>query len=581
MNMSEIEDVERVVDTGYGIIRMLKEYGISRIFGIPDGHTLPLYDAILEIDGIDHTLVNDERTAIFAADAYSRVTGMLSVCDSGPAGAMNLPVGISEAAGFASPILALIGTVKVKHLLRNVPHDIPIADTLKPITKWSENVIDVENVPRFLNYAIRQAINGRPGPVSVIFPEDVLKAEKLKLENFLPMSGGSCSINSCRPIPPDGEIDYAVEMIANSEQPVIYSGSGAIRSGAYIEIKELSESLKAPVFSTISGKGIMVSNDKNLYFGTVGLFGEAPNHSFLRKKTDLVIVIGNRLTEDDTAYFKFPPQYLPMIQIDIEPAEIGLNYRAWGVVGDPKAALNEILNHPKIKNPINSQKYSKLFEKRQSNIEWLRGAHKKYREKDEKKWMNADPIKPPRVIKAISEAMKKEDYLVTDASSSSRWIGPYFPVKSIGRNIITPRGVGPTGFGLGALLGTCLALKDLKENHSQVILLTGDGGLMNGGISDLETIAKLKLDCCIVILNNSALGFVKYGQAFLYHRRYYQTSRPATDFKKVVESFGGNGFNVEKLAELDTVIHETIKSSGLNLVNVLIDEKALLPKNYY
>lgn len=579
--MSENEDVDRIVDTGYGIIRMLKEYGISRIFGIPDGHTLPLYDAILKMDHIDHTLVNDERTAIFAADAYSRVTGMLSVCDSGPAGAMNFPVGISEAEGFASPILILIGTVKVKDLLRNVPHDIPVSDTLKPITKWSENVIDVENVPRFLKYAIRQAINGRPGPVSLIFPEDILKSEELKLKDFLPMSGGSCSINNCSPVPSDGEINYAVEMIAKSEQPIIYSGSGAILSGAYTEIAELSEILKAPVFSTISGKGIMLSKYDNLYFGTVGLFGEAPNHSFLRKKADLVIVIGNRLTEDDTAYFKFPPQYLPMVQIDIEPAEIGLNYRAWGVVGDPKAALNEILSHPKIKNMINSRDYEKILEKRRNNIEWLINAHKKYREKDNSKWINAEPIKPPRILKAISDVMDKDDYLVTDASASSRWIGPYFPVKSLGRKIITPRGVGPTGFGLGALIGTCLALKDLKETQSKVILLTGDGGLMNGGLSDLETIIKLELNCCIVILNNSSLGFVKYGQAFLYHRRYYQTQRPTTDFKKIVESFGGNGFNVEKLQELDYSINEAVNSSGLNLVNVIVDQKDLLPKNYY
>lgn len=585
--MSDSENLQENVQTGYGIIRMLKEYGVKYIFGIPDGHTLPLYDAMSKIDGIEHILVNDERTAAFAADAYARVTDSLGVCDAGAAGSMNFPVGISEALGIGSPVLALVGSVKVKDLLRNVPHDIKISDTLAPITKWSSNVIHSENTPRFIDYAIRLAISGKPGPVALVFPEDILSDKSVKLENFIPLVRGSCSINGCRIAPAENEIDYAIELIRNSEQPVIYSGGSAVQSGAFAEIKQLSKILMAPVFSTITGKGIMVptymNDEENMYFGTVGLFGEKPNHTFLRKKADLIIVIGNRLTEDDTAYFKYPPQDKKIIHIDIDPSQIGLNYREWAIVGDPKAAIAEILHLLSVEGIINDGKHNQIMELRKQNIEWLRDAHKRYWEKDTEKWMETEPIKPQRVLKAISDAMNPEDYLITDASSSSRWIGPYFPVKSLGRKIITPRGVGPTGFGLGALIGTSIAIREIypKDKIPKVVLFTGDGGFMNGGLSDLETFQRLGIDCAIIIINNSSLGYVKFGQGLIFHRNYYDTDRPASPFNEIVKSFGGKGITIEKLSDLDKVVKDAVQSKGLNLVNVMVDPQTLLPRNYY
>lgn len=581
----EKDNLREKVRTGFGIIRMLKEHGVKRIFGVPDGHILELYDALSKTEGIEHVLVNDERTAAFAADAYARVTGMLTVCIAGAAGSMNFPIALSEAKGSGSPVLAIIGTVKSKHLLRNIPHDIKIEEALNPLTKWAAIVINAENTPRFVSYAIRQAINGKPGPVALVFPEDVLTNEELKLKDFMPIAGGACSINSCRPAPTIGEISVAAKMIKNSEQPVIFSGGRAVLSGAFSEIEKLSRMLLIPVFSTISGKGIMVPSDdeKNMYFGTIGLFGEAPNHTFLKNKADLIIVIGNRLTEDDTAYFKFPPQRKQMIQIDIDPAQIGLNYQAWGIVGDPKASLIELIKAISSNGFLNGDQNEEILTKRKENLTWLRKEHNYYREKDNERWMNTEPIKPERVLKALSENMDENDYLVTDASSSSRWIGPYFPVKSLGRKIITPRGVGPTGFGLGALIGTSIAIKDIysEGNAPRVVLISGDGGLMNGGLSDLETIQKLELDCTIIVLNNSSLGFVKFGQTFLYKKRYYETDRPTTDFSKIINAFGGYGVTIDKLKDLDEAIRTAINSRGLNLVDVLVDKEDLLPPNFY
>jgi len=208
------------IRTAYGIIFNLMKHGVRHIFGIPDGHTLALYDAMAELQGIpnnedlqnkkllanktteenkestkpttfiQHILVNDERTAVFAADAYARVTGMLGVCDAGAAGSMNFPVGLAEANGAGSPVLALVGTVKSKDLLRNVPHDINVCDTFKPISKWSSNVTHTENAPRFLNYAITQAISGRPGSVGLVFPEDILISAQLPIDDFIPLTAG-------------------------------------------------------------------------------------------------------------------------------------------------------------------------------------------------------------------------------------------------------------------------------------------------------------------------------------------------------------------------------------------------------
>jgi len=575
----EVENIR----VGTGIVHILKENGIQKVFGVPDGHTLALYDAILTTEGIDHVLVNDERTAAFAADAYARVTGGLGVCDAGAAGAMNFPVAIAEAKGFGSSVLAIVGVIKTEHKLRNVPHDINVQGVLEPITKTSQGVYIPEQVPRYLNYAIRIATNGRPGPVALIIPEDVMNSQELPLKRFIPhRRTGGCVMEGCNVAPATNEVDYAVKLIRKAKQPALFTGSQAVTSAAFEEVKTLAEMLEAPVFSTISGKGILLQEDPH-YFGTVGLFGEKPNHKFLRKSTDLLITVGNKLTEDDTANFKIPPQSLSIVQIDIDPAEIGLSFNSWGIVGDNKIALNMIIHGIQQQGISEDPDLEKVLAERRTSLAKLRTELEKYRTQDLATWMNADPIKPQRVLYSISQNFTDEDYLVTDASSSSRWIGPYFPVKGLGRKIITPRGVGPTGFGLGALLGTGIALKEIHPNNPpKLVLVTGDGGLMNAGLADLEIIVKYKINCTIVILNNKALGFVKFGQAMLYQKRYYDTDRMDTNFVAVAKSFGISAKKVINLAELDQSITESINDrKGIHLLDVNIDPEEYLPPNSY
>ena len=367
--MTEPDNLKEIINTGHGVARFLVEHGISYVFGVPDGHTLALYDGILETEGIEHVLFNDERSAAFAADAYARVTGTLGVCDAGAAGSMNFPVALAEAKGAGSPVLALVGVIKSKDVLRNIPHDIKVTETLTPVSKWASKVLDVEYLPRFLSYALKQALNGRPGPVSLAIAEDVINSNQLKLKNFIPRIRGSCTLNTCRVSATSSEIDEAITMIKDAKQPAIFSGGGSLTSGAFNEIKELSFILKAPVFSTTSGKGIMLPYDLNInsyYFGTVGLFGERPNHKFIRRKSDLLIVIGNRMTEDDTANFKVPIQNQKMIQIDVDHGEIGLSYHPWAVVGDPKAVLTEMITQLK-NEPIEEQ----IIKERLINIDKL------------------------------------------------------------------------------------------------------------------------------------------------------------------------------------------------------------------
>ncbi len=581
--MEAQDQLKEKIRAGTGIVRMLKDNGVQKIFGIPDGHTLALYDGILQTDGIDHILLNDERTAAFAADAYARVTGNLGVCDAGAAGSMNFPVALAEAKGFGSAVLALVGVVKTEDKLRNVPHDIDVAGVLKPITKSAQVVYAPKQLPRFLKYAIRMANNGKRGPTALIIPEDVMRSKELSLGAYVSKGGGACAMDGCRIAPSASEVEKAVKMIREAKQPAIFSGSQAVSSAAFGEIKKLSQMLNAPVFSTIGGKGIMKQTGENFYFGTVGLFGEKPNHKFLRKTADLLIIVGNRMTEDDTANFKIPSHRIKKIQVDIEPGEIGLSFDAQGVVGDCKIALDMMIGRLLELGITDSGDGDALLDDRSANITKLRAGHAKYRARDAKNWLHADPIKPQRVLKSIADVLGPDDYLVTDASSSSRWIGPYFPVKGLGRKIITARGVGPTGFGLGALIGTSVALDELysKEDKPHVVLLTGDGGLMNAGLSDLETIQNLGIDCTIVVINNAALGFVKFGQGMLHQRRFYDTDRQKSNFVGIAAAFGADAVQVTKLSELDETLKQKINSPGFHLVEVMTDPDELLPPNYY
>ncbi len=580
-NTQNSEKKEQEFHAGVGLAHLLKEYGVRIIFGIPDGHTLPFYDGILKTPELRHILVNDERTAIFAADAYARVTGTIGVCDAGSAGSMNFPVGISEAKGSGTPVLVIVGTVKAKDMLRNIPHDIDVVNCFKPITKWASGVYSAQQFPRMLNYALRVATEGKPGPVALVIPEDILNSVDFEKSDFEISLLGACSIRGCKSAPSESEILGAVDLIKKSKCPVIFSGGEAVDAHAEFEIQALAEKLQAPIFSTITGKGIEIENDQNMYFGTIGLFGEKPNHSFLRKNADLVIIIGNRLTEDDTANFKYPPSRINTIHIDLEPAEIGLNFKSWGVVGDPKAAVAMILEELKEYSLSEAE-----LKERKENLQKLKEARIKNREKDKADWINSEPIKPQRVLYALSQIMKTEDFLCTDASSSSRWIGAYFPLKALGRKIITPRGVGPTGFGIGAVLGTGIAVEELfssleKTKRPHVVLFTGDGGLMNAGLSDLETIVNLGIDCLIVIINNRSLGYVKFGQAALFKKRYFQTDRVATPFVKISESFGAIGVQISKLSELDTTLKQLYEKPGLKIADILVDPSELLPPNSY
>lgn len=564
------------LSNGRGIARMLAERGIARVFGIPDGHSLDFYDGLLETNGIEHVLVNDERTAAFAADAYARVTGMPGACDAGAAGALNMPVALAEAMGSSSPVIAIVATVKQRDVLLNVPHDVDIASVLRPVTKWTGVAAVADHVPRFMEHAIRQSINGRPGPAAIVIPEDVLSStDNLARDFSIDGRHGACAINGCRAAPAPGEIDDAIELIARATQPAIIAGGGAVQSRAFAAVATLARRLHAPVFSTITGKGIMLPGDDSFYLGTIGLFGEAPNNKFLRKHADLVIVLGSRLTEDDTANFKYPPERATMIQVDVDPSEIGKRYHPIGIVGDVRVAVDAMLAGLDRLAPRMD------LTSRAAKLDALRVEHAAYREKDAARWARADPIKPQRVLQAIARELGSHDYLVTDASASSRWIGPYFPARGLGRRIITPRGVGPTGFGLGALLGTCVATNTFPEpgERCKVVLLTGDGGLMNAGTSDLETITRLDLDCTIVVLNNKALGFVKFGQL---SRTIYETERPDTDFARIAEAHGGTGTRVDQLAGLDQAIHDAISArDGLALVDVRVDPAELLPPSFY
>ncbi|MFX0102591.1 MAG: thiamine pyrophosphate-binding protein [Candidatus Hodarchaeota archaeon] len=577
--MTNREDLEKEVTIGFGIIHYLKEKGVKYIFGIPDGHTMEMYDAMRELDGIDHVLVNDERTAGFAADAYSRVTGTLGVCDAGSAGSMNFPVAAVEAKGSGSPVLFMSSAIRTYLKGMNVAHDINIIDTFKAITKWAEIITKPKDAPEILKKALSMAMNDGPGPVGLVLPQDVLAENKLHSEKFLNpdiLDTGSSKDAI------EGDIDKVVGMILDSKQPVIFTGEGALASGIFAEIESLSKMLKAPVFTTISGKGIMKSRqyEDNLYFGIVGLFGLRPNHHFINERADLVIVVGNRLNEGDTAYFKFPNREQTIIHIDNYKENLSRIYKSTNLLGNQKNILSRIIKKLKETSPLLS---SEILTLRENNITWLKKKYKFYHKANDKKWMFSQPIKPQRVLKAISEAMEENDYLVTEASASSRWIGTYFPVKSVGRTIITPKGVGPTGFGIGGLIGTHFGLRTLhgEKKVPNIVLLTGDGALMNGGLSDLETIQKYEIDCTIVVLNNSSLGYVKYGQAFIYANRFYETDRPTTNFADFAVLFGGKGKVIEKLEDLDAAMKDAIPSKGLKILDIRVDRAELLPRNFY
>ncbi len=539
---------------GEAILKALKEQGVDTIFGYPGGTVIPLYDSLYD-DDLRHILVRHEQCAVHAAEGYARASGKVGVClaTSGP-GATNLITGIADANMDSTPLVAITGQVNLGAIGNDAFQEADIIGISMPITKHSYQIKSVDSIPSIVKSSFDIAKSGRPGPVVIDFPKEMQEGELGKYETTLIETPGynptiEGNIH---------QVKKACELIKQSKNPIILAGGGVIISGANEELEKFAKTIKAPVVTTLMGKGA-VPEDDEYALGMLGMHGRVIANKNINR-SDLLIAIGCRFSDRTTGKID---EFIPnakVIHIDVDPAEIGKNIDVdIPIVGD---ALNIL----------------KMFNNNLTKYQPNPNAVKWYDELKDKKVKFAlktdydtNPLMPQTVIKEISESLTDDTIVTTDVGLHQMFAAHYLNVNKP-RKFISSGGLGTMGYGFPAAIGAKVACED-----DPVVAICGDGGFLMVS-QELATVQTYDLPLIITILDNRKLGMVYQWQNLLYNKRLSQTDLGTVpDFVKLAESYGINGVNITKPGETKEAIKKAIKDNEAILLNIDIQKDEFLP----
>ncbi|MBI5468592.1 MAG: biosynthetic-type acetolactate synthase large subunit [Deltaproteobacteria bacterium] len=520
-------------------LECLKKEGVDTIFGFPGGVVLPIYDELYDFD-LNHILVRHEQGAVHMADGYSRATGRPGVVlvTSGP-GATNTVTGIATAYMDSIPVVVFTGQVPTALIGNDAFQEADIVGITRPCTKHNYLVKDIKDLPRIIKEAFYIATTGRPGPVLVDLPKDVLTAEaeykypeKVHIDSYQPNYTGH-----------PGQIKKAVDFILKSKRPVIYAGGGVVLSNAAPELKALAEKLKLPATTTLMGLGGFPGTHP-LFMGMLGMHGTyAANMAVMN--TDCLIAIGARFDDRVTGKIDEFAPYAGIVHIDIDPTSISKNVKVdIPIVGDVKSVLKDLL---KLIPAQKVREFKKTLEPWHSQVRQWEETHRlSYKQEPKGK------IKPQYVIERLYAATKGDAIITTEVGQNQMWAAQFFKYDKP-RTFISSGGLGTMGFGFPAAIGAQVAMP-----KKTVIGIAGDGSFQMN-IQELATAVQYKLPVKIAILNNMVLGMVRQWQEFFYDKRYSHTCiSVAPDFVKLAEAYGAVGLRAKTPEEVDGVIKEAL-----------------------
>jgi acetolactate synthase-1/2/3 large subunit len=531
---------------GERLAQVIADGGTRAMFGVPGLQTLSMYGAADDA-GLQHVLMRDERAAACAADAYARLSGSVGVCDAtvGP-GATNIVSGIAEAYAASIPVLAVIADVRgdLVHLRRRavVSQAVDQAALFQPITKWFGRIDRPETFDAMLDQALRIATTGRPGPVVLELPEDVFTATPST--DGLSRSFGPAAF--CYPrqrsAPAPGDIDEAVSLIGAAQRPLLLCGGGVAFSDASAAISALAETHHIPVVTTVSGKGTL-DESSPLAGGVTGAFGTALGNSAMAA-ADLVIAVGCKFGQFTTHYWRLPRADQTVIHIDIDGEEIGRAIAVHlGIVADAREAaiaLTQAL--------ANSAYEGQNWLGDLTTVEPIPAAP-------------TEGVSPRLLSHLLSDALRDEDVLVCDASLASGW-GASGVQRRRARSFIAPRGLAGIGWSGGAAIGARYAV----ESDRRVVVLAGDGG-WGYSLSEVETAARMGLNLTYIVLNNSALGWIRHSEDRLQYRP--QSSFAEVDFASVARAMSAHGTRVTNLEQVGDALQVALNDPHPHVLDVV------------
>ncbi|KAA3613825.1 MAG: biosynthetic-type acetolactate synthase large subunit [Calditrichaeota bacterium] len=506
-------------------IESLVKEGVDTIFGYPGGALIGLYDYLYKNNQLRHLLVTHEQGGAHAADGYARATGKPGVVlvTSGP-GATNTVTGIATAFMDSIPLLVFTGQVPSNMIGNDAFQEADILGITRPITKHSFLVRDVADLADTIHKAFHIAVTGRPGPVLVDLPKDMLAAKttyfpskNIDLPGYKPTVKGSFR-----------QVRNAAGLLQSAKKPVIYVGGGAILSNAAKEVTEFARKLNAPVTTTLLGLGIFPETD-DLSLGMLGMHGTWYANKAV-DDCDLLIAIGARFDDRVTGNLKKFSPHSKKMQIDIDPSCIGKNVPVdLPIVGDIKTVLAEL------NTCVESCDSSEWL---QEIAQWKIEHPLRYREIE-------GSLKPQQVIEALSKATKGNAIIASDVGQHQMWVAQWYQFTQP-RSHLSSGGLGTMGFGVPAALGAQVGKPDRT-----VIGIVGDGGFQMTSM-EIATAVRYNIPVKYVILNNGYLGMVRQWQQIFFDKRYSNTHLNPTnpDFKKLAESYGAFSLRVKNIEEL-------------------------------
>jgi acetolactate synthase I/II/III large subunit len=535
---------------------LLAEHGVRHVFGVPGGQTLALYDGLLDQAGLTHVLTRDERSAAYAADGYARVTGQVGVCDAtvGP-GAAKLPSGLSESLGASVPVVALVSDLPARlapHRYRGAASQaLDQAGLLAPVTKWQATVPTAGVLPALVRQAFRVAATGRPGPVALFLPQDVLDGpvpDEPGLAAQLPGSARFGRFPPFRPVPDQADLAAAAAVLRAAERPFILAGGGVQLSGAGPELTALAERAGAAVGSTLSGKGV-IAEDHPLSVGVTGSMGTTAAAAALAE-ADVVLLAGCKAGSGATYGWTLPHPGQAVLQLDIDPAELGRAFplRA-ALLGDVRAGLAALLTAMQDARGLDADGPAEPDRAAwRARLAGLTAAWRAAR--DAERASGQQPIAPQRVLAGLEAALGPGDVLICDASLASGWGGVYLEQRRPGRQVLCPRGQAGLGYALPAAIGVATA------GHRTVVL-TGDGAL-GYAVGELATVAELGLPVTVVVLNNRSLGWIRWYRRITFGRGWEDDDFADVAFNEIARGFGLHGARVSEPGRLAGALHDAL-----------------------
>ncbi len=541
------------------LVESWRKEGVHTVFGYPGGVVIPVYDVLHDAADIRHVLVRHEQGAVHAADGYARASGEVGVAlvTSGP-GATNTVTGLATAYMDSVPIVVFTGQVPTGLIGNDAFQEADIVGITRPCTKHNYLVKDVRDLARIIKEAFYLARSGRPGPVLVDLPKDVLTGrteylypEVAKLRGYNPTVEGHI-----------GQVKKALKELQGAQRPVVYAGGGVIASNAARELTELARLLHLPVTATLMGLGGFPGSDP-LFLGMLGMHGTY-RANMAMTHCDLILALGARFDDRVTGKIdEFAPR-ARIVHIDIDPTSIAKNVRVdVPIVGDVRNVLKKMLGL--VKGEEWGGREAALAPWHQEIAGW-RDAHKLA--------YAACPgvIKPQFVVEQLRAATGGDCIVATEVGQNQMWAAQYFTLEAP-RGWLTSGGLGTMGYGFPAALGAQAAFPD-----KVVIDIAGDGSIQMN-IQELATAVQYNLPVKVAILNNGFLGMVRQWQELFFDRRYSHTRMEvAPDFVKLAEAYGALGLRAERPEEVRPVIERALAHPGPVFMDFRVDpEEGVYP----